>query len=72
MAAVAAITQALPAEHRPWPCHSSSNDGQDGTVLPMSYPHADVERGLPTQAPMGGEKVWVLWMEEVADHRVMS
>eukprot|EP00913_Durusdinium_trenchii_P033130 g31018.t2 len=29
---------------------------QDGTVLPMSYPHADVERGLPTQAPMGGEK----------------
>ena len=23
---------------------------QDGRVLPMSYPHADVERGLPTQA----------------------
>eukprot|EP00435_Cladocopium_sp_Y103_P010788 s3559_g2.t2 len=31
---------------------------QDGRVLPMSYPHADVDRGLPTQVTCGEKVTW--------------
>jgi len=31
---------------------------QDGRVLPMSYPHANVERGLPTQVKCGEAHIW--------------
>lgn len=31
---------------------------EDGRVLPMSYPHADVERGLPTSVRCGAATTW--------------
>lgn len=34
----------------PFWCPEKLHLCQDGRVLPMSYPHANVERGLPTQA----------------------